>query len=64
MYWKQYRDVKERIKNKLKDSKKTAQSKAENADVNIEDGEIEEYYLGKDRDDERKRKAYVIFIFC
>lgn len=63
---KQYRAVKEKIKNKLKDSKKTAQSKpkAENADVNIEDGEIEEYYLGKDRDDERKRKAYVIFIFC
>lgn len=24
-----------------------------------EDVEIEEYYLGKDRDDERKRKAYV-----
>lgn len=47
----------------MKDPKKTAQSKAENADVNIEDGEIEEYYLGKDRDDERKRKAYVIFIF-
>lgn len=26
-----------------------------------EDAEIEEYYLGKDRVDERKRKAYVSF---
>ncbi|XP_020281503.1 peptidyl-prolyl cis-trans isomerase CWC27 homolog [Pseudomyrmex gracilis] len=54
--------MKERIKNKLKDSKNISQSKpnTENADVKInvnEDGEIEEYYLGKDRDDERKRKA-------
>lgn len=51
----------------MKDSKKTSQSnpKAENADEKIEvneDGEIEEYYLGKDRDDERKKKAYVTFI--
>lgn len=58
--------MKERIKNKLKDSKKISKPKTENADVKIdvkEEGEIEEYYLGKDRDDERKRKAYVNIYF-
>ncbi|XP_029164286.1 uncharacterized protein LOC114935588 [Nylanderia fulva] len=57
--------VKERIKNKLKDSKKTSQVKPtieneiKSEELN-EDGEIEEYYLGKDRDDERKKKAEAI----
>lgn len=61
------RAVKERIKNKLKDSKKTSQlkPKIENDETKIEklneDEEIEEYYLGKDRDEERKKKAYVTF---
>ncbi|KAM0733094.1 Spliceosome-associated protein CWC27-like protein [Formica fusca] len=58
--------VKERIKNKLKDSKKTSQLKLEieNDEVKAEelneDAEIEEYYLGKDRDEERKKKAEAI----
>lgn len=63
------RAMKERIKNKLKDSKKFSQLKSktennetENAEANA-DAEAEEYYLGKDRDEERKRKAYVIFVY-
>lgn len=56
--------MKERIKNKLKDSTKISQSKSkiENDKVGNEetnDAEVEEYYLGKDRDEERKKKAYV-----
>ncbi|CAL1684793.1 unnamed protein product [Lasius platythorax] len=55
--------VKERIKNKLKDSKKTSQLKPKIEDDEMkaeelnEDAEVEEYYLGKDRDEERKKKA-------
>ncbi|XP_011865776.1 PREDICTED: peptidyl-prolyl cis-trans isomerase CWC27 homolog [Vollenhovia emeryi] len=58
--------LKERIKNKLKDSKKISQPKPtiendETKDENInENEEIEEYYFGKDRDEERKRKAEAI----
>lgn len=58
--------VKERIKNKLKDSKQTSQlkSKIENDEMKAEelneDTEIEEYYFGKDRDEERKKKAEAI----
>ncbi|KAL0118617.1 hypothetical protein PUN28_009353 [Cardiocondyla obscurior] len=58
--------IKERIKNKLKDSKKVSQSKPQiesdktkDEDTN-ENVETEEYYLGKDRDDERKKKAEAI----
>lgn len=58
--------MKERIKNKLKDFKKISESKpkiendeTKDKDIN-EDAEVEEYYLGKDRDEERKKKAYVI----
>lgn len=63
------RAVKERIKNKLKDSKKTSQikPKIESDEIKTEklneDEEIEEYYLGKDRDEELKKKAYVTFFF-
>jgi hypothetical protein len=47
----------ERIKNKLKDSKSSvSKSKLDNKEDN--DSE-EEYYLGKDRKDERKRQTYV-----
>lgn len=61
------RAVKERIKNKLKDSKTSQlKPKIENDETKIEklneDEEIEEYYLGKDRDEERKKKAYVTFL--
>ncbi|XP_018059569.1 PREDICTED: uncharacterized protein LOC108694515 [Atta colombica] len=58
--------MKERIKNKLKDSKKISQSKPkiendETKDENInENAEIEEYYFGKYRDEERKKKAEAI----
>ncbi|XP_018317849.1 uncharacterized protein [Mycetomoellerius zeteki] len=58
--------MKERIKNKLKDSKKISQSKlkiendeTKNENIN-ENAEIEEYYFGKDRDEERKKKAEAI----
>lgn len=60
------RAMKERIKNKLKDSKMISQSKPKiendkGKDENInEDAEVEEYYLGKDRIEERKKKAYVL----
>lgn len=63
------RATKERIKNKLKDSKKSSQStpKIENNKTKDEDtneiAETDEYYLGKDRDDERKKKAYVILFY-
>lgn len=63
------RAMKERIKNKLKDSKKISQSKpkvetdeTKDEDTN-ENAEIDEYYLGKDRDEERKKKAYVILFY-
>lgn len=63
------RAMKERIKNKLKDSKKISQSKpkiendeTKNEDTN-ENAEIDEYYFGKDRDEERKKKAYVILFY-
>ncbi|KAL6258112.1 hypothetical protein P5V15_010029 [Pogonomyrmex californicus] len=58
--------MKERIKNKLKDSKKISQSKPEikndiTKDENInEDEESDTYYLGKDREEERKKKAEAI----
>lgn len=66
------RAVKERIKNKLKDSKKSSQSKLKVEDDKVkkeeketnEDKEEEEYYLGKDRDEERKKKAYVALFLC
>lgn len=60
------RAVKEKIKNKLRDSKRTSQSKSKVKNDEIkdkkinEDAELEEYYLGKDREDERKKQAYVI----
>lgn len=69
------RAMKERIKNKLKDSKKISQSKPEignnktkdedkkDEDEKDENAEIDEYYFGKDRDEERKKKAYVIFYY-
>lgn len=34
-----------------------------NEEINEDEGEMEEYYLGKDRDDERKRKAYVTLLY-
>lgn len=61
--------MKERIKNKLKDSKKISQSKPKIEDDKTKDedtnenAEIEEYYFGKDRDEERKKKAYVILFY-
>ncbi|XP_076234866.1 spliceosome-associated protein CWC27 homolog isoform X2 [Calliopsis andreniformis] len=52
--------MKERIKNKLKDTKKEPK-KGENYKVDdVEDDKDvkeDEYYLGKDRDDEKKRRA-------
>lgn len=53
--------MKERIKNKLRDTKKELK-KVENYKVDDDEskqdaGEEDEYYLGKDRDEERKRKA-------
>lgn len=62
--------MKERIKSKLRDSKKTSQSKPKIEDDKVkkeetnEDKEIEEYYLGKDREEERKKKAYVGLFTC
>lgn len=60
--------MKERIKSKLKEPKRTQPNlkieDEEDKDEEINDNdankdeEVEEYYLGKDRDDERKRKAY------
>lgn len=52
--------MKERIKSKLRESKKEPK-KVETYKVDdVEaDKDEEEYYLGKDRDLERKRKAYV-----
>lgn len=63
------RAIKERIKTKLKDSKKISQSKlktenVETTDENInENAEDDEYYFGKDRDEERKKKAYVTLFY-
>jgi len=61
--------MKERIKNKLRDSKKISESKlkiendkTKDESVN-ENAEEEEYYFGKYRDEERKKKAYVIFYY-
>lgn len=69
--WYNNRAVKERIKNKLKDSKKSSQSKLKVEDdkvkkeeTNEDKEEEEEYYLGKDRDEERKKKAYVALFLC
>lgn len=70
--WCNNRAVKERIKNKLKDSKKSSQSKLKVEDDKVkkeeketnENKEEEEYYLGKDRDEERKKKAYVALFLC
>lgn len=64
-----HRAAKERIKTKLKDSSKISKlkPKIENEEIKTEelneDAEIEEYYLGKDRDEERKKKAYVTLFF-
>lgn len=52
--------MKERIKNKLRDSKKEPK-KTENYKVDDDEGEKDtnedDYYFGKERDEERKRKA-------
>ncbi|KAG7202887.1 hypothetical protein KM043_010035 [Ampulex compressa] len=57
-------DMKERIKSKLRDPKKQSKSKKpEKHEIKEEgDKDVEEdyYYLGKDRDDERKKKAEAI----
>ena len=57
--------MKERIKNKLRDTKKEAK-KTENYKVDDaeDDNDVQEdeYYLGKDREEERKKKAFVSFI--
>lgn len=61
---KEKEEMKERIKNKLREAKKPDAKKAEVIKVadtdGDKDGEEEEYYLGKDKDDERKRKAEAI----
>lgn len=62
---KEKEEMKERIKNKLKESKKASDSSKKIEDAKIDDvaadgEEEEEYYLGKDRDDERKRQAEAI----
>lgn len=53
----------ERIKNKLKGSKKDSSQKkvedAKNTPKDDNESEEEEYYLGKDRKDELKKKTYV-----
>lgn len=57
--------MKERIKNKLRETKKEAK-KTENYKVDDaeDDNDVQEdeYYLGKDREEERKKKAFVSFI--
>lgn len=57
----------ERIKNKLKGSKKdssqTITKNSKNFHKDENESEQEEYYLGKDRKDELKRKTYVKFLF-
>lgn len=57
--------MKERIKSKLRDTKKEAK-KTENYKVDDaeDDNDVQEdeYYLGKDREEERKKKAFVSFI--
>lgn len=55
---KEKEEVRERIKNKLKGSKNVSDTKTlKDYEVDDEGLEEEEYYLGKDRVDERKRKA-------
>lgn len=51
--------MKERIKNKLRDTKKNSKTENYKVDDDEDDKEIKEdkYYLGKDRDEERKRRA-------
>lgn len=57
--------MKERIKNKLRDTKKESK-KIENFKIDDDEGDKDikddEYYLGKDRDEERKKKVYVLCI--
>lgn len=58
-----FRAMKERIKNKLRDTKKESKKENYKVDDDEDDKNIkeDEYYLGKDRDEERKRKAYVLY---
>lgn len=55
----------ERIKNKLKEGKKTSDSKETDPtkvigdDDDVKEEEEEEYYFGKELHEERKRKMYV-----
>lgn len=55
--------MKERIKSKLRDTKKESK-KVENFKVDDDEGDKDikddEYYLGKNRDEERKKKVYVL----
>lgn len=55
--------MKERIKSKLRDTKKESK-KIENFKIDDDEGDKDikdEYYLGKDRDEERKKKVYVLY---
>lgn len=54
--------MKKRIIDKLKDSKisSTRIDKKKNISLDKENSSDEEYYLGKDRDDERKKQVYVM----
>lgn len=58
--------MKERIKSKLRDTKKEPK-KVENFKVDDDEGDKDikndEYYLGKDRDEERKKKVYVLYFY-
>lgn len=56
-----FRAMKERIKNKLRDAKKEPKEENYKVDDVEDDRDVkeEEYYLGKDRDDERRKRAYV-----
>lgn len=53
--------MKTRIMDKLKDTtdRKNKKKKMNYDDASKQESDGEEYYLGKDRHDERKRKAYV-----
>lgn len=59
-----FRAMKERIKSKLRDTKKESK-KIENFKIDDDEGDKDikddEYYLGKDRDEERKKKVYVLY---
>lgn len=61
-----FRAMKERIKSKLRDTKKEPK-KVENFKVDDDEGDKDikndEYYLGKDRDEERKKKVYVLYFY-